>query len=107
MLLPKTPAQTAPEDASTAEARMRRALGLGGAPPTQPAQQRPEQARTRHRFAQDGEVPVEVVTGPRAPDAAPNGRVAALQTTLDRERVVRADAERSLAETPFWKSWGV
>src|SRR3712207_6921643 len=45
-----------------------------------------------------GEVLVEVVTGPRAPGAAPNGRAASLQAALAAERAARADAERSLAE---------
>lgn len=63
---PKTSAQAASDDPGTTEARMRSALGLKGTRPSYPAQQRPEQARTRHRFVQDGEVPVEIVTGSRA-----------------------------------------
>lgn len=98
MLLPKMPALAAPEDASTAEARMRRSLGLDGAGPTRPVQRRPEQARTRHRFIRDGEVPVEIVTSQQVPDAALNRHVATLRTALDRERGARAAAERSLAE---------
>jgi len=77
---------------------MRRALGLKGTRPSYPAQQRPEQARTRHRFVQDGEVPVEIVTGSRASDAAPDGRIAALQGALDGERTARASTERALVE---------
>lgn len=84
---------------------MRRALGLDDpllvrpAPATvTPARQRPEQARTRHRFAREGEVPVETVTGPRVTDAALDRRAAALRTDLDAERAARAGAERALAE---------
>ena len=86
------------DDPQSAEARMRRALGLSGPLPAQPTQQRPEQARARHRFVQDGEVPVEIVTGSRAPDSAPGGLAAVLQAALNGERTARADAERLLAE---------
>lgn len=100
------------------EARMRRALGLdqaSAAPAApslqqQPAQQRPEpthpgQARVRHRFVQDGEVPVEVVNArgtteraERASGAAMGGNASALQAELRAEQQARAGAERSLAE---------
>ena len=88
------------------EARMRRALGLDrplAAPSAQPAQQRPaqlrpEQARARHRFVQDGEVPVVVVNGQGASGAAPNGQAAGTRAKLLAERQARADAERALAE---------
>jgi len=77
---------------------MRRALGLKGALPSYPAQQRTEQARTRRRFVQDGEVPVEMVTGSRVSDIAPDGRVVTLQAALDGERTARAGTERALVE---------
>lgn len=105
MPLPITPPPTAPEDIATQEARMRRALGLDGPLPARPApaaatsaRQRPEQAKTRPRFVRDGEVPVEVVTGPRTTGAAPGGQAAALRADLDAERAARAGAERTLAE---------
>ncbi len=98
MFAPKTLAQSASEDAGTTKARMRRALDLEGALPSYPAQQRSEQARTRRYFVQDGEVPVGIVTGSRVSDAAPGGRIAALQAALDGERTARAGAERALVE---------
>ena len=95
---PKVPADAPPDDANSAEQRMRRALGLQGTPAPHAGQQRPEQARTRHRFVQDGEVPVVVVNGAKPQDAASNGRATALQAALAAERAARAGAERSLAE---------
>lgn len=77
---------------------MRGTLGLGGAPSLHSAQQRPAQARTRHHFVRDGEVPVEIVTGLRVPQAALGGQVAALQAALVAERAARFDDERALAE---------
>lgn len=83
---------------------MRRAMGLDGpllacpASATTPAQQRPEQARTRHRFAREGEVPGGIVTGPRATGAAPGRLAATLRTDLDAERTARAGAEQALAQ---------
>ena len=59
---------------------------------------RPEQARARHRFVRDGEVPVVVVNGHGAPEAAPNGQAAGMQAKLLAERQARAEAERALAE---------
>lgn len=99
------PTPTAPEDVAMQETRMRRALGLDGPLPARPApaavtpaRQRPEQTKTRHRFAREGEVPVETVTGPRAIGAAVGGQAAALRAELDAERAARAGTERSVAE---------
>jgi hypothetical protein len=78
------------------ELRMRRFLGLQGAAPLQPSQLRSDQARPRHRFVQDGEVPVVIANSPRAANAAANG--AAMQAALDHERAARTSAERLLAE---------
>lgn len=105
MPLSKLPTPIAPEDAATEEARMRRALGLDDPFPARPApaaitpaRQRPEPAKTRPHFVRDGEVPVEVVTGPRTADAAPGRQATALRADLDAERAARAGAERALAE---------
>ena len=62
------PAPLALTEAQAAEQKMRRALGLhgnnkGGAGNQQRTpQQRPDQARQRHRFVQDGGVPVVMVS---------------------------------------------
>lgn len=97
MSISDRPPSTTVEEPSTAETRMRRALGLG-ATAAQPAQRRSEPARTRPRFVRDGEVPVVVLNSSRVPDAAPNGRTAALQAALVAEQAARVIAERSLAE---------
>ena len=57
-------AAAADNSVDPAESRMREALGLRGQPVGRTPQQRPEQARQRHRFVRDGEVPV-VVLGTR------------------------------------------
>lgn len=99
MSSPDSSPSTTAEEPGTAEARMRRALGLGsGTSSVQPAQRRSEPARTRPRFVRDGEVPVVVLNSSRNADAAPNGRDAALQAALVAEQAARATAERSLAE---------
>lgn len=82
-----------------------------------PVHQRPERAKTRHRFARDGGVPVETVTGSlgtafavpplrgriarraMATGTAPVGHSAAPRADLHAERSARAGIERSLAET--------
>lgn len=96
-LLDSSPTTTE-EEPSTAETRMRRALGLAGAASNQPAQHRLGPARARPRFVRDGEVPVVVLNSARVPDAAPNGRVSALQAAVVAEQAARAAAERSLAD---------
>lgn len=82
---------------------MRRALGLTGGitAPGRTAsvpQQRPEQARGRHRFAQDGSVPVTVLN--HRPDelAAKDARIAELQASLENERTAHGNTRRMLAE---------
>ena len=109
MPLPEKPSSPDADQPPIDEARMRRALGLDRPPAAQSAQQRPvqqrpeqmrpEQARARHRFVQDGEVPVVVVNGHGASEvAAPNEQAAGVQAKLRAEQQARADAERSLAE---------
>lgn len=100
------PAQSAPRatpsDPNLVELNMRRALGLtsgggngrGGAVP----QQRADQARGRHRFAQDGSVPVTVLN--HRPDelSAKDARIAELQASLENERNTHANTRRTLSE---------
>lgn len=108
--------EAAQRDAAQAdEANMRRALGmLGGAA----RQQQPSQARDRrpatplsstprrHRFIQDGDVPVTVMrTRPDSaaePSLAANGspvnRLETVQTALAAEHTARERAERALEE---------
>lgn len=106
------------------EANMRRALGmLGGATRTQPSgpveRRAPSfnngghggghsggPATRRHRFVQDGDVPVTVVrprgdhaADPlRPPNTSPVNRLDALQESLAAESSARASAERALEE---------
>ncbi len=114
------------------EANMRRALGMLGGPtrtapasgnadrrapaynaPTYPSSngQAPSHgggpsSPRRHRFVQDGEVPVTVVRGrgehapelSRAVAASPVNRIDALQESLVAEQAARAAAERALEE---------
>ncbi len=118
------------DDASVSredEANMRRALGmLGGSPRSAPASGNTERrapaynppnghavshaggqsSPRRHRFVQDGEVPVTVVRArsehppelSRAAAASPVNRIDALQESLVAEQAARAMAERALEE---------
>ena len=76
-----------PNDAQATENRMRRALGLQG-PSRQPPQQRADQVRPRHRFVQDGGVPVVVLNSrnDHDPTAVFKARVAELEAALEAER---------------------
>jgi hypothetical protein len=92
------------------EARMRRALGLFGAPRRQDTEQaaaikpaRPADrfgaGGHRRRFAQDGEVPVTMLNGRRDhPADTPVSRLEVAETTAAAERSAREKAERALAE---------
>jgi len=113
----KTPAADVPDIASDEE-RMRRALGLASDGSSRAGQPRPEQSRSkpsasspvrsssaprpRHRFVQDGDVPVALVGRSRPqeadmPAAAPTNR-GAIEAALHQERAARDRAERSLQE---------
>ena len=85
-------------DSVTAEAQMRRALGLGG--PARPVQQqRPEQARARHRFVQDGGVPVVVLNRSDIDPTSPlKTRIAELEASLEAERAAHGATKRLLQE---------
>lgn len=84
-------------DAQADETRMRRALGLGtGSAHTTP-QQRPEQARARHRFVQDGGVPVVMLNAKVEPEtAALRERISTLESQLEAERGAHAVTRRQL-----------
>ena len=92
------PSNDAPSSDSLAdETRMRRALGLGtgGGHPT--PQQRPEQAPARHRFVQDGGVPVVMLNAKAEPEtAALRERIAALEGQLETERAAHGLTRRQL-----------
>ena len=88
-----------PNDTQATENRMRRALGLQG-PTRQAPQQRADQARPRHRFVQDGGVPVVVLNsrGDSDPTAVFKARVAELEAALEAERTAHGATRRSLHE---------
>jgi len=88
-----------PSDTQATENRMRRALGLQG-PSRQPPQQRADQVRPRHRFVQDGGVPVVVLNsrGDHDPTAVFKTRVAELEAALEAERTAHGATRRSLHE---------
>jgi len=88
-----------PNDTQATESRMRRALGLQG-PSRQPPQQRADQARPRHRFVQDGGVPVVVLNSrsDNDPTAAAKARAAELEAALDAERAAHGGTRRALQE---------
>ena len=85
-------------DNVTAEAQMRRALGLGG--PARPVQQqRPDQARARHRFVQDGSVPVVVLNRSDIDPTGPlKSRIAELEAAMETERAAHGATKRLLHE---------
>ena len=88
-----------PSDTQATENRMRRALGLQG-PSRQPPQQRADQVRPRHRFVQDGGVPVVVLNSrsDNDPTAVFKARVAELEAALETERAAHGATRRSLHE---------
>jgi len=86
-------------DSQSTENRMRRALGLQG-PSRQAPQQRADQARPRHRFVQDGGVPVVVLNSrsDNDPTAPFKARVSELDAFLETERVAHGATRRALHE---------
>jgi len=86
-----------PNDSQSPESRMRRALGLQGSTRAAP-QQRADQARPRHRFVQDGGVPVVVLNsrGDTDPTAPFKARSAELEAALDVERNAHGATRRAL-----------
>lgn len=88
-----------PSDTQATENRMRRALGLQG-PSRQPPQQRADQVRPRHRFVQDGGVPVVVLNSrsDNDPTAVLKTRVAELEAAVETERAAHGVTRRSLQD---------
>lgn len=88
-----------PNDSQSTEIRMRRALGLQG-PARAAPQQRADQARPRHRFVQDGGVPVVVLNSrsENDPVAAFKARIAEIEAALDTERNAHGATKRTLQE---------
>lgn len=88
-----------PSDTQATESRMRRALGLQG-PSRQPPQQRADQVRPRHRFVQDGGVPVVVLNSrsDNDPTAGFKARVTELEAALETERTAHGVTRRSLQD---------
>lgn len=94
---PLAPQNDMTADIKADETRMRRALGLGSGSGQSAPQQRPEQARARHRFVQDGGVPVVMLGQKAEPEtAALRERIAALEAQLEQERAAHALARRQL-----------
>lgn len=77
------------------ETRIRRALGLTG---SGTHQQRPEQARQRHRFVSDGAVPVVVLNRTDSETSGIKDKLAAAEAALETERTAHAQTRRSLQE---------
>ena len=86
-------------DSQSTEIRMRRALGLQGTSRAAP-QQRADQARPRHRFVQDGGVPVVVLNSrsDNDPTAVFKARIAELEAALEAERSAHGATRRTLQE---------
>lgn len=80
------------------EDRVRRALGLksSGSSPTH--QQRPEQARARHRFVPDGAVPVVMLNRTDSETSGLKERLSAAEHALENERGAHANTRRALQE---------
>ena len=80
------------------KSRMREALGLGGRSGIHAPQLRADEARQRHRFVREGEVPVVVLNSRKEVEAGSPAasRLAAAEAALKAEQQARASAERSL-----------
>lgn len=85
-------------DAQATEQRMRRALGLNAKGNQAPIQQRPDQARQRHRFVQDGGVPVVMLNHRTDESAALRERIGELEASLETERNNHAGTRRTVSE---------
>lgn len=85
------------------EDRVRRALGLKTSGSHQTHQQRPEQARQRHRFVTDGAVPVVMLNRTDSETAGLRERLAAAEMALENERSAHAATKRALhdAQTAY------
>jgi chromosome condensin MukBEF ATPase and DNA-binding subunit MukB len=78
---------------------MRRALGLSAGSGQHTPQQRPEQARARHRFVQDGGVPVVMLNAKIEPEtAALREKITSLESALEHERHQNEQLRRQLKD---------
>lgn len=77
------------------ETRIRRALGLHG---TGTHQQRPEQARQRHRFVSDGAVPVVMLNRGDSETSGLKDKLIAAESAVESERAAHVQTKRSLQE---------
>jgi len=84
-------------DPQVDEDRVRRALGLK-TNSTHTHQQRPEQARQRHRFVSDGAVPVVMLNRADGEAGGLKEKLAALEGALETERAAHAATRRALHE---------
>lgn len=91
------PTQPPSLDGLSEEARIRRALGLQGTT-TVTHQQRPEQARQRHRFVADGAVPVVMLNRADNESGGLKEKLAAAESALEAERAAHASTRRALNE---------
>ena len=80
------------------EDRVRRALGLKSNGHSTPHQQRPEQARQRHRFVADGAVPVVMLNRTDSETSGLKERLSAAEHALENERAAHAATKRALQE---------
>ena len=80
------------------EDRVRRALGLKSNGSSTPHQQRPEQARQRHRFVADGAVPVVMLNRTDSETSGLKERLAAAEHALENERAAHVATRRALQE---------
>lgn len=96
------PAPTPITDDENAESRMRLALGLRGAASSagHAPQQRADQARARHKFVQDGGVPVVMLNRSHDQDAQGQlkTRIGDLERQLEHERTAHTATRRLVAE---------
>ncbi len=83
-------------DSQIDEDRVRRALGLKTSGSHQTHQQRPEQARQRHRFVADGAVPVVMLNRTDGETAGLRDRLASTEHALENERAAHASTKRAL-----------
>ena len=83
------------------ELHMRETLGLNGRGRGASRPQPTAAPKQRHRFVQDGEVPVIHLSGTRETDATASlrGRIASLEADLEAERTARTKAEQSTQAT--------
>ena len=85
-------------DSQIDEDRVRRALGLKTSGSQQTHQQRPEQARQRHRFVADGAVPVVMLNRTDGETAGLRERISATEHALENERGAHAATKRALQD---------